>query len=500
MQSITNKIRAGYPGIYLTTYEEQRAETMLRGVADSLGYALHAWSCTLGRIDVGTGQDFGEQDPTEVLGSIQSLPEKTILLLRDFHLALAEPNPIIYRMVKDACLHAKTAQKTIVILSPVLKLPDELAKHFAVEELQFPTREELHDLLATFCASTGRPMPDGGDLDAVLDSAKGLTTPEAEDAFALSVVESGAFSPAVISREKAAAVKKNGLLQIVASNVNPDDIGGLEFLKADLLASRRSFTREARDYGLSSPRGLLAVGHPGTGKSLTASACGNIYNIPLIRLEAGTLFGSLVGQSEANWRSAFATAKAIAPCVLWIDEAEALFLGGRSSATTDGGTTNRVVKAILQDMQFNSEGIFYVFTANDIDGFPDALIDRIDVWSVDLPTAAEREAIWRIHIAKRHRDPAAFDMTALSEASAGFSGRQIEQVWIKAMTNAFAEDAREPTTQDALDVLAATTPTSVTMAEAIEARRRRLSGKAKPASLPETNTMRTSSTTRKIDA
>lgn len=505
MQSITHKIRAGYPGIYLTSFEEQRAESMIRGVADQLEYALHAWSCTAGRIDVRTGAAFGEQDPTEVLAAIHGLPEKTILLLRDFHLVLAEPNPIIYRMVKDACLHAKTAQKTIIILSPFFKLPEELSKHFVMEEFQLPQRDELQSLLTTFCESTGKPMPEADALDAVLDASMGLITTEAEDAYALSIIESGEFSPTIISREKAAVVKKNGLLEIIDKPTHIDQIGGLENLKSDLLSSRIAFTRKASQRGIPSPRGILCVGQGGTGKSLTAHACGSIFGIPGLRLPADNLFGSLVGQSEANWRSAFAAAKAIAPCVLWIDEADGLFSGARSSGSTDGGTTNRVVKTILQDMQFNSEGIFFVFTANDIDGFPDALIDRLDVWAVDLPTSPERAAIWRIHIPKKRHDdqvtfhdPDAFDVAAFAEASAGFSGRQIEQMWIKALKVAYNEDDRDPTSADVLATIAETTPTSVTMADSIEARRRRLSGKAKPASHPET--VKPNNNQRKINA
>jgi AAA+ superfamily predicted ATPase len=498
MKSITDKIRAGYPGVYLTTFEEQRAESMLKGIADSLQYCLHAWSCTTGRVDTRTGQEFGEQDPTEVLAAVHAMPEKSVLLLRDFHLVLKDPNPVIYRMVKDALLHAKTANKTIVILSPVLELPVELSKLFVVEDFKLPDRSELQVVLENLCTSTGKPLPVNGTLDAVLDASMGLTTTEAEDAFALSLIESGTFSPSVISREKASAVKKNGLLEIIESPVKPEDIGGLEILKEDLLSKRRNFTRAAREYGLQSPRGILAVGQAGTGKSLTSQACGNIFNIPLIKLEAGVLFGSLVGQSEANWRTAFATAKAVAPCVLWLDEAEALFCGGKSSGTTDGGTTNRVVKAVLQDMQFNSDGIFWVFTANDIDGFPDALIDRLDVWSVDLPTQAEREAIWKIHIAKRKRDPKAFDIAAIAEVTAGFSGRQIEQVWLKAMTLAFSDEMREPTNADCLTAAAGFTATSVTMADSIENRRRRLAGKAKAASLPEASTVKPTTNTRKL--
>jgi SpoVK/Ycf46/Vps4 family AAA+-type ATPase len=209
-----------------------------------------------------------------------------------------------------------------------------------------------------------------------------------------------------------------------------------------------------------------------------------VFGLPLLKLEAGRIFGSLVGESERNWRTAFATAKAVAPCVLWIDEVDGLFSGAESSGKTDGGTTMRVIKAVLQDMQFNGQDIFFVFTANDIDNLPDPLIDRLDVWSVDLPTKSEREAIWKIHIEKYGRKARAFDLDELADETDGFSGRQIEQVWLKALTLAF-NAKREPTNADALKVVKTFVPTSVTMATAIEKRRKRLANRAMSASAPE---------------
>jgi len=136
-------------------------------------------------------------------------------------------------------------------------------------------------------------------------------------------------------------------------------------------------------------------------------------------------------------------------------------------------------------MQFNGEGIFFMLTANDVDGIHDALIDRLDVWSVDLPTQTEREQIWAIHIARRRRNPKKFDVTAAAKLTDGFSGRQIEQVWLKAMEIAFNNDAREPQQADIVVALQGFVATSVTMAEAIKARRERLASRAKPASKPE---------------
>lgn len=168
---------------------------------------------------------------------------------------------------------------------------------------------------------------------------------------------------------------------------------------------------------------------------------------------------------------------------------EGLTSGGQSSGQTDGGTTNRVIKAILQDLQFNADGIMFFGTSNDIDGIPDPLVDRLDVWFVDLPTRRERREIWMIHITKSKRDPAklGIDLEALALQSEGYSGRQIEQAWMAAMTRAF-NLKREPQHEDCAVVLDGMVATSRLMSDKVAARRERLKGRARPASIADTTT------------
>lgn len=492
---ICNYIRAGYSGLYIVSHEEQRVGAEINGVVATLNrgaadkFALYVWSITEGiqKLDGAEVEAIAEtQDPFAMLDKFACLPERSILLLRDFHLMLAEVNPMLYRKVKDTIALGKSTNRVIIIVGCQLKLPPELEKEITVIDYALPDRQQLLAIAQRIAEENSVTL--NGHTDQVLDAAGGLTTLEAENAFALSIIESKDITPAIVAREKSNTVRKNGLLEIVDESITLDDIGGLENLKEDLTSKRNLFTKEAREYGLPTPRGQLYCGQPGTGKSLCAKATKAVFGIPLVKLEAGRIFGSLVGESERNWRSAHATAKAIAPCVLWIDEVDGLFSGAQSSGKTDGGTTARVVKNILQDMQFNSEGIFYVFTANDIDGLPDPLIDRLDVWSVDLPNQTEREAIWSIHIAKRKRSAKKFDLDELAAATDGFSGRQIEQVWLKAMTNAF-NAKREPTNADAIKFAKSTVPTSVTMADAIKRRRERLKDRATPASAAEKSTV-----------
>jgi SpoVK/Ycf46/Vps4 family AAA+-type ATPase len=481
---IANYIRAGYPGLFIITHEETRVSALMKDIAEATGWNLFPWSCTEGITNIAGEKEIHDtESPIAALDKAQELKPKSILFLRDFHIMMDEKNPVLYRMLRDRLAEFKASNRAIVIVGCRLVLPPELEKEITVIDFALPDREQLLEVLENVAELND--IKPNGHTDAILDAASGLTTIEAENAFALSFIEAKEFDPDVIAREKAATVQKSGLLEIIDDGTTLADIGGLDNLKADLHTKRNLFSKEAREYGLPTPRGQLYVGQPGTGKSLCARACHTVFGIPLVRLEAGRIFGSMVGESERNWRTAFATVKAVAPCVFWIDEVDGLFSGAESSGKTDGGTTNRVIKAILQDMQFNGDGIFFVFTANDIDGLPDPLIDRLDVWSVDLPNQTEREAIWKIHIEKRKRKPAKFDLVELARATDGFSGRQIEQVWLKTMTVAFNDKAREPVNADAIKIAKTVVPTSKTMADAIERRRKRLENRATPASTAE---------------
>jgi AAA+ superfamily predicted ATPase len=488
-KQLINYLKSGHSGIYIISHEEQRVEAEVAAAAMDSGFALLTWSCTEGLRNM-EGEVVGPTGPTgpatvEPVTMLKTamddkVKQKTVVLARDLHMLMKKRDPVLTRKLKDFLIHGHCTNKVIIVVGCQLELCPELEKMMKVIELKLPDKEQLNHVLERIAESGGVKL--NGNRDKILEASAGLTTVEAEDTFALSVAEK---DEDIVYREKANTIKKNGILELVENKVTLEDIGGLENLKRDLFEKRNLFSKAAREYGLPTPRPLLTVGQAGTGKSLTATACGSVFGVPLLRLEAGRLFGSLVGQSEENWRRAFETAKAIVPCVAWVDEIDGLFSGGQSSAKTDGGTTNRVIKAILQDLQFNSDGIFFVFTANDIDGLPDPLIDRCDVWSVDLPTQSEREAIIKIHIAKRKRDPKSFSVPMIAKMLDGFSGRQIEQVWLKAMTIAFNDSSREPDNDDFANAANEFVPTSVTMKDQIEARRARLHGKAKPASVPE---------------
>ncbi len=485
---LINHIRSGKSGIYIVSYEEVRVELELKHIADTLGWRVNIWSVTDGIINVTDNPPTRmaeTEDPLSMLGAFEKLPEKSLLIARDFHAFLKDPNPVLVRKVKDVLSEAQTQNKTFIICGCALVLPQELEKECAVVEFKLPDRIQLKIVAEGIAKSAGLEIGDNGKMEKLLDAASGLTTTEASDAFALSVVEAHDIVPEIVAREKASTVKKNGILEILQTTAKADDIGGLEILKDWLRKRKLAFGKEAKAYGLPVPKGILAIGIAGAGKSLTAKATASIFGIPLLKLDAGRLFGSLVGDSERNVRIAIQTAEAVAPCVLFVDELEKSFSGSKSSGSTDGGTSARVFGTFLSWMQEKTAPVFVFATANDISQLPPEFLRKgrfDDLFFCDLPNQEERADIWRVHLKKRNRNPDKFDLKELSARTDGFTGAEIEAAVNDGLFSAFDEEQAELEDRHLMEAVRNTVPLSRTMASQIEALRAWANGRARRAS------------------
>ncbi len=498
MQLLHNRIRAGYPGIILVTHEESRAIDLLKHTAEQLERPLYVWNTAQSLTEVtdlnhNRWQSSNLEEPIALLEHSANMGS-CILLMQDMNLWLNDPNPLLFRKLKIALSTMKTRGITLVFTMPVLKLPPDLEKAFSVIDFELPDAATLTGVIDLLCHEPQddgsllrlRETPTGEELDALLDAAAGLTCAEAEDALALSLTLHGGFVPATILAEKAATLRKGGIIEYLEPKLNLGDVGGWDAFKTFIDGARHSFTKTAQNYGLRPIKGVLLVGQGGCGKSLIATIIGSVLNIPMLRVDPANLMGSLVGQSEGNWRGVMNTALSLKKAGLYMDEVDGLFSGAQSSGRTDGGTTSRLTKSILQDIQ-NSAGIFYIFTANDIDNIPDPIIDRLDLWYVDLPNDTERGEIFQIHMrhtGRHHSKVCPGGLMQVVKLTDGFSGRQIERVWLKALNLAFNDGVREPLEKDILAALQGEVPTSKSMAAAIEARRARLEGNAKPVTTP----------------
>jgi SpoVK/Ycf46/Vps4 family AAA+-type ATPase len=480
-------LRAGYPGLAVISSEEARAEAEIASVCATLERRLHAWSSTEGLVDTQEGRATPCADPLEVFQLMDRLfatdSPRHVVLLRDLQLHLDQTDPMLVRRIKDILRVAKANGHSIILLGCRLKLPAELEREVTHVDFNLPDATQLGVVLDGILTSAQLTVPNESIREEALQSALGLTTTEAENAFALSVVETSGINPGIVAREKARALKRNGLVEVVEATTRLADIGGLDQLKEWLERRGGAFSTSAIAYGLPAPKGLLIVGIPGTGKSLTAKATASAFGLPLLRLDMGRVFGGIVGQSEANLRSVIQTAEAIAPCVLWIDEIEKGFSGSQSSGSTDGGTSSRVFGSFLSWMQEKDKPVFVVATANDVSKLPPEFLrkGRFDeLFFVDLPDADERAQIWDIVIKRHARNPFDYDTVVLARASEQFTGAEIEAVFIDAMHEAFA-DGREPEPIDIVTAMTNTVPLAQLMDGQIATLRHWAKGRAREA-------------------
>ncbi len=322
------------------------------------------------------------------------------------------------------------------------------------------------------------------EKEIIVKSAQGLTLDEVESVFARSLVEKKRFDVEVVLEEKKQIVRKSGLLEYYPTQNKMTDVGGMELLKDWLEKRTDAFTDKAKKFGIPSPKGILLLGVQGCGKSLLAKAVAAEWALPMLKLDVGRIFGSLVGQSEENIRKAIRVAESVSPCILWADELEKGFAGVGGSGVSDSGTTARVFATFLTWMQEKTKPVFLVATANDVSALPPEMLrkGRFDeIFFVDLPDLNEREAIFEIHLKKRGRDPKNYELQALAAATKGYSGAEIEQIVVGALYPAF-DAGRELSQDDLLAEAKAVVPLSVMMREEIDELRHWAAQRTRPAS------------------
>ena len=471
-------IRARYPLIYLVTWEEARVHDLLETVAKNHGKQLFEWSIHRGLRRVGGSRSAIEPepvtDPVKTLDAIGKLGEPALIVLKDFHPFLDEPR--VVRALRELGEQLKGSHSTVVLLSPTLKIPVELEKDVSVLDVPLPAFNDLRALLREIVQvvrANHRATIEltAVDAEALIRAAQGLTLSEAENAFAKAIANDGKLNADDISLvldEKKQLLRKSGLIEYIDTDETMGSIGGLDYLKTWLDRRSEAFSDEARQFGLPEPKGLLMLGVQGCGKSLTAKAIASRWRLPLLRLDMGRIFAGFIGSSEENVRKAIRIAEGIAPAVLWIDEIEK-GLAGTGGGDSDGGTTARVFGALLTWMQEKTAPVFIVATANRITDLPPELLrkGRFDeIFFIDLPSPRERADIFAIHLRRRDRDPAHFDLAALAHASDGFSGAEIEQAVIAGLYQAF-ETRGALTQHHVLAALGETRPLSATMREDI---------------------------------
>jgi hypothetical protein len=467
-----------HPAIAIETVEEERADALLAAVAADTRLSVFDWTITQGLVgQPGTPAVYGTQDPARMLATVGELTVEGLFVLKDFSAHLA--TPAVSRAFRELLerFEAPARLATVVLVGAGVDLPAEVEPQVVRYELRLPDRWEYGAAIAAVIEwlqanHRAEVSLTSADYERFAGALSGLTLNQARQTMAQVAIEDGRLSPDDLDRVvdiKAQVVRNDSLLEYFPVTDNAFQLGGFGGLQHWLERARLAFSPEAAKLNLPAPKGIMIVGVQGCGKSLAAKVIAREWQLPLLKLDAGRLYDKYVGESEKNLRHALATAESMSPVVLWIDEIEKGMApsGGQDA---DGGLSLRLFGSFLTWLQEKRDDVFVVATANDLSKLPPELLrkGRFDeIFFVDLPDAAEREAILRIHLALRKQDPAKLDLSRIAAASDRLSGAELEQVVIVSLLRALQEH-RPLDTQLVLDELAATVPLSVSRREDVE--------------------------------
>jgi len=472
--------RTGARILYLVTDEEERAVALCRAALEQHpgregGAAVAVWSRTRGF----EGLDPSARSGLEALEALfRGGGEPLVGLLLDFHLELSER--AVARRLRDLLAAFYPRRRCAVIIAPRLDVPQGLEGEVTVLRLPLPAEEELAGALTALWPPGARP--DDAAVHAALLAANGLTYTQAQRAFNRALYLDPTLGPPAVSaiwQEKKRLLARDRGLELVEVRERPEDVGGLESFKAWIAERALAFAPDARRFGLPTPRGVMLLGVQGCGKSLAAKAVAGLLAIPLLRLDLPRVLGAGEGAEEGLAR-ALEAAEAIAPVALWVDEIEKGFAG---SAPGQGGDARaaRLLGSFSTWLQERRSAIFVVATANDVTRLPPELLRRgrfDELFFVDLPDPEARRAILALHLSKRGRQPDRFDLAAIAEVCADYSGAELEQVVVGALHRAFALK-REVETQDLRRLAQDLVPLYRTYEEQIKALREWARGRAR---------------------
>ncbi len=478
INEIKTLLLSRYPVLVLESRSRARGEHLLQLAARKANLRLLTWDPVDGL--KGAGGDYvyeNKQDLVQALQFIVTIGLRTVYDFRQLDHYLEDPKVI--ELLQRVARQFHRVGSTITIIGSSVKIPPAIGAEVAQISIKAPSLKEIQDTIQSTLIGLKKEHPFEFKLTKIQYGElarrfQGLTLSEVERILTKLVIEDARLDSNDLKQllvEKRKLFEEAGVVEFVDTHAGQTKLGGMGNLK-NWLSRRRAalLSKDAEEFGLPPPKGILLTGVQGCGKSLAARVIAHEWSLPLLKLDLGTIRDKYVGETERNLRRAIEIAENSAPCVLWMDEIEK----GIQLDEMDGGLSSRLLGYLLTWMQERKSRVFLVATSNNIEGLPPELLrkGRFDeIFFIDLPSSSEREEIFRAHLEARKRKPDEFDLPRLIQASEGFSGAEIEQAVVGALYRAFDSPGRKLTTEHLTDELANTRPLSVVMRERVEALR-----------------------------
>lgn len=430
---------ARIPFIAINTIEPSRTLDMLKEISENLQLPFCIHTLTKGVYDLTTDKNLS--DDKSVYGAIDYMTEQmkrkqyqTIVLTEvpDLSTENSDSKQIL------ALVNLANESGGVVIVFTNTSVWNQLQRQGMTIKIDLPNEDEMYSIIKEYIDDYRNEIPiewDNTDIREAAATLNGVTRIEAENVIA-ALIANKCIRKSDMDEVRFAKDRLfsdiSGLEKIEVDD-NVKDVGGLEGLRKWLNEKKELLTPEKKDKlrakGLQPPRGILLVGVPGCGKSLSAKSISATWKLPLYRLDFATVQGSYVGQSEQQLKDALTTAENVSPCILWIDEIEK-GLSGATGGSGDGGVSTRMVGQFLFWMQECKKQVFVVATANDVSMLPSELLRRgrfDELFFVDLPTADERRDIVSLYMLKYlNLEFTGQFADKIVEISDGFTGADLE--------------------------------------------------------------------------
>lgn len=476
---LTSYIEALRPILYIPTFDFYSFDNIISKISENED--IYEYNEGLGYVNFKTKKQESDYSLEQFLKLFQTQQKKPVyLVLKDIHKQLEDTKIIsLLKTMAFRTMYEENYNITIFIVSTRLVIPVELEKLITIYDTPLPNENKIIEIVDDFAVSMGIEIEESLERELAL-YFKGFGEFEIIQILNLAYQRSGAIKDSDIEfilEEKKQIIKKSGMVEILDFKENVDDIGGLENLKEWLRNKAKIFNQleKAIEFGVDIPKGIMIVGMPGCGKSLTAKATAKLFNVPLLRLDVGKLLGKYVGESEDNMRRAISITEAVAPCILWIDEIEKAFAG--VGGANGNEVTTRLFGYFLTWMQEKNSSVFVVATSNDISNLPAEFLrkGRFDeIFFVDLPNDDERKNIFELHLKKRGKWNKNIDSIKLIKESENYSGADIEAVVKDTIEKSFINGKKEIATDNILEIIKTTKPMAIALKDKIEELRKSL--------------------------